>query len=86
MQRTFDIVPLALVLVLAVGNGSELFSGDLLESLRSADIAGIGIDQQERLDLRDTSDNATDSDELPEMHTLHFANSHRGVGKQGLEV
>ena len=57
-----------------------------MESLRSADVAGIGIDQQERLDLRDTSDNATDSDKFPEMHTLHFANSHRDVGKQGLEV
>ena len=57
-----------------------------MESLRSADVAGIGIDQQERFDLRDTSDNATDSDKFPEMHTLHFPNSHRDVGKQGLEV
>ena len=44
VQRAFDVVSLAFVLVLAVSNRSELLSGDLLESLRPAYITRIGID------------------------------------------
>jgi len=81
VQRALDVVPHAFVLILAVSNRSELLSGDLLEGFRTANIACVRIDQQQWLDLRDACDDASNSDEFPELCALYLANSHGDVGE-----
>ena len=81
VQRALDVVPHAFVLILAVSNGSKLLSGNLLESLRTANITGVGVDQQKWLDLRHPGDDAANGNELSEVHAFDFAYGHRNVGE-----
>jgi hypothetical protein len=46
-----DTIFPAFCFVLAINNGYKLFVGDVLESFRAANIARVGIDEEERFDL-----------------------------------
>ena len=81
-----DAVLLALILVRTVKDRCKLFTGDILEGFGAAHIASIRIDEQEWLDFRYTSDDPSYSNELPEMCTLDFSDSHSDIGEQRLEV
>lgn len=81
-----NAVLLAFRLVLAVEDGLEILSRDVLEGLGAANVASIRIYPQEGLDFRDASDDPTYGDESTEMRALHVANCHCDVGLQRLKV
>jgi hypothetical protein len=63
VKTSFDII-LFTVVTHAISKRLELFSGDVLEQLGTANITCVGVYQEERLDFGDTSDDSSDSDEF----------------------
>jgi hypothetical protein len=86
VQGVANTVFLALVLVLAVNYGSEGLAGDVLERLRAAYIASVGVDEEEGLDLGHPGDNAPNGNELPQVNASDFTDTESDVGEKGPEV
>ena len=86
MQSTFPIVLHACLRVQTVGQRHELFVCDVLEDFCAAAIACIGIDQQKRLNLRDSRHNTADGDEFPKVYTSNIAYTKSDIRPQGFEV
>jgi hypothetical protein len=81
-----NAVALTFLLVLAVDNGRELFVGDILEGLCTADVARVRVHSKQRLDLGDTGYNTANSDELSKMCAFDVADGHGYIGTEGLEI
>ena len=80
MQRSMDPVLFTFCFILAVNYGRELLVRDVLECFGSANVAGVGIDEQQRFDFRHTCDDAADCDELAQVGTFDFSNGHGDIG------
>lgn len=81
-----DSILFAFIFVLAVKNGCERLVGDILESLRTTNIAGVSVNLQKWLNLGDPCNNSTDSDQSPKRCTLNIANRYRNVACQRFKV
>ena len=79
-------VLLTLVLVLAVLNRRELFARYLLEGFRAADITGVCVDKEKRFNFGYSSDDPPHCNQLSEVNSLDFTDSHRRTLGQRFEV
>ena len=76
MQRSFHAVHFAFVLVFAIHDGLKRLARNILKGLGTADIARVCIDLQKGFDLRNASNDATNSDETSQMGASNFADGH----------
>lgn len=86
VERVVDIVLLALILVLAVEYRVECLARDILKRFRAANITGIRVHKQQRLDFRHPRDNAPYSDEMAKVHATDLTDGHREVRTERLEI
>ena len=86
MQCPQNIVLFAFILILTVLYWLECFLRDILESFRATNIAGVSIYLEEGLDLGNSRDDASNSDEMTEMCTFDLSNSKWHVGGERFEI
>jgi hypothetical protein len=72
----------------ALHQGQERPTEDLLERLLSARFARVGVDEDVRLDIRDSRRDSSDGDEGPEVASLDVSDGERvlGGGSEGFDV
>lgn len=64
----------------------EMFLGDLLEDFVTTRVTGVGVDDEEGLDFRNTGNDTSHGDELAEMGTSNCSNSKDVVRSKRAEV
>ena len=87
MQGAFGVV-LEAHIANAIHHRSKLAMDYVLKDLVATALASVGHDLDERFDLGDPSDDATNGDKFPNVSTLDLSHSQRlqVVGGKGLEV
>ena len=86
VQGAFPVVLHACLNVQTVSQGHELLVCDILEDFCAATIARVCIDEQKRLDLRNSCHNTANGDEFSEMNTPNIAYTKGDVRPQRFEV
>lgn len=86
VQGAFPVVLHACLRVQTVGQGHELLVCDILEDFCAAAIARVGIDEQKRLDLRNSRHNTANGDEFSKMYTTNIAYTKSDIRPQRFEV
>lgn len=86
MQGAFPVVLHTCLRVQTVSQGQELLVCDILEDFCAAAIARVCIDEQKRLDLRNSRYNTADGDEFSEMYPPNIAYTKSDIRSQRVEV
>jgi len=79
VQGAFNVVLPAVVRIRAIDERCELLICDFLENLRAAIIAGISVDEEERLDFGDAGDDSPHSYKLAQVGSFDITYSHGNV-------
>lgn len=77
---------LAFVDVLAISDRCELLVRHLLKGFRTADVAGIRIDQKKRFDFRHSSDDSPYRDQFSKVDSFDLTHGHGGTFGQRSEI
>jgi hypothetical protein len=64
---------------LTIDDGCELLVGNILKGFRSTNIAGICVDQEERLDFGYTGYDSAHSYEFAQMNTTDVTDGHGNI-------